>query len=84
MTEQDKKLFELLRAGQTGGMLSDYLSRTLADLCDLRQVQFPAGSKEYEIDTAARILAAKFVQKHVIDQINLANELKTTDNNQYT
>lgn len=84
MTEQDKKLFELLRAGQTGGMLADYLLRSLADLCDLRAVTFAPGSKEYEIDTAARIHAAKFVQKHVIDQLKLANELKSTDNNQYT
>ena len=84
MTEQEKKLFETLKTSQIGGQLVQYLERVLADLCDLREVTFAPGTKEYEIDTAARIHAAKFVKKHVIDQVQITNELKSTDNNQYT
>jgi hypothetical protein len=83
MTEKDQKLFELLRASSAGQLLVEYIGRSLAELCDLRKVAEKPGTKEYEVETAARLLAARHVEKLVCDPISLANKKKNGDNSQY-
>ena len=83
MNDKDQKLFELLLSSSAGGLLVEYVRRSLGELCDLRNVSPKAGTKEHEVETAARLLAAKHLEALLVEPLTLSNEKKDNDNTQY-